>query len=309
MRKVTGGDGSDTTNAVKAWLAAHKSLWLANMYMIGELDDPDCALLTDYESPLIWPIFGNFLNTTIKRGTVTAKIGLEVSDLSIDWSPKNFTFLNDIITTSPYQRAYYGAYDDRPIRVWTCYMPTPGDANTFGCSELFGGRVGDVNVERAKITFTVNSFLDVVNQRVPGAIIEITNSLAQFKAAIPPPGLATVPQFDVIAGSTTTTLIGDCTSPTPHQIFNQNLFSRGFVVFNRTPGSSLGGLFSPILGNFQIDVGGTLYQTFRILAPLPWDPIPGVDTFYVSMAFPLANDPTQGPYYGFPFVPPPETAV
>jgi hypothetical protein len=207
------------------------------------------------------------------------------------------------VTASPYQLARLGFYDDWPVRVWTVYMPTPGDADTFGCSEFFGGRVASTVAERGEIRFTVNSFLDVINQNVPTNVIELTNTLAAYRGATPPAGLSVVPQFKVREGSSTKTILGECLSPTPGQIFSTDAFQFGYLVFNSGGAATLGGMWSAVATNY----GSTPYNVFVLFSDLPWAPTPNADTFYVSAAFPLNKD--DGQYVGFPYVPSPETAI
>jgi hypothetical protein len=310
MKTVTGGDGSDTTAAVIAWLAAGRNFVLANLFLIGEADDPLALWLTDWESPLSWPHWGVFQSAVIARDTVTSAIGLNVESLAVTWSPKPSAFAATISAANPFQLARMGYYDNWRVRVWTVYMPTPGDANTFGCSELFGGRIADTTLDRGVIKFSVNSFLDVVNQMVPNNVIELLNTAAAYAGATPPPGFAHVPQFDVIDGSTTTQVVGDQTYPVAHSILGTNNVKGGYLVFNGGPGTTLGGVWSAIQQNILVSTGGihvVNYNQFILYAPLPWTPTPGVDTFYVSGASPI--DQSDGSYLGFPYVPDPSLSL
>jgi Uncharacterized conserved protein (DUF2163) len=314
MRKVTGGNGTDTTAAVATWLAAGNEFRLANLYLIGEPEDPMAVWLTDYEAPLLWPVWGTFQPAVISRGTVTSKIGLEVASLDVTWTPKQpAAFTQSVSTASPYQLAQLGYYDNWRVRLWTVYMPMPGDANTYGCSELFGGRVADTTVERGAIKFTVNSFLDVVNQYVPTNVIELTNTLASYTAATPPKGFSHIPQFNVVQGDSPTEVIGDMTYPNLHSILNANVCQHGYLVFNSGPGATLGGVWASIQQNIKITLPGGYnqpnsdYNQFILYTPLPWAPTPGVDTFYVSGQAPI--DQSDGSYFGFPYVPNPTIAV
>lgn len=317
MRSVLGGDGSDTTSAVAAWLSAGNEFAMANVYLIGEPEDPMALWLTDWESPLCWPIWTKekvapgtpnaFDPAVIKRSTVSSKIGLDVQTLTITWTPKAGTPSQSIATATPHQLAQLGFYDNWPVRVWTCYMPTPGDANTYGCSELFGGRIATPTVARNAITFKVNSWLDVVNHTVPTNVIELLNTAASYAGATPPAGFSQIPVFNVITGGSPTMVIGDCVSPSAHHIFSTNAFQRGFLVFKDGPGATLARMWSAIKANNSVNVSGTNYNQFLLYAPLPWAPTPGVDTFYVSAAAPINQ--ADGSYYGFPYVPNPEQAA
>jgi hypothetical protein len=170
---------------------------------------------------------------------------------------------------------------------------------------LFGGRISNTTIERGKVKWTVTSFLDVINQLVPTNVIELTSTLAGYKGATPPSGLSQIPQFNVIVGSTPSSLIADCTSPSAHQIFTDNLLRLGFIVFNS--GGTLDRRWSAILSNQLITIAAVNYNQIVLVTPLPWAPTPGTDTFYVSGALPI--DPAEGSTDGFPYVPNPEGAL
>jgi hypothetical protein len=282
---------------------------IAHLYLIGEPDSPYAHWLTDWDAPLLYSLYGRFYPSSITRGKVTSEFGLKVQTMDITWSPPPGNFNSVLSTTSPYQKVRLGWYDGWPIRVWKCYMPTKGDANTLGAAEWFGGRVGQATLSRGKITFTINSFLDALNAPVPGAIIESQNPVAANRGATPPPGLTVVPQFSVYTnGNSNRVIVGDATSPTPGQIFAAGIFKYGFLVFNDTTGAggALSRAWSVVLDNQSVAVGVGTHNQFTLYNPMPWVPVPGVDTFYVSAAYPINK--ADGSYYGFPFVPAPENA-
>jgi hypothetical protein len=318
MKNVTAGNGADTTAAVLTWLGSNNMLRLANLYLIGEANDPAALWLTDYEAPLVWPCWSSAKQSTggtpnafdpamITRGSITSQVGLDVESLQLTWSPAPTALTQSVATASPYQLAQMGYYDNWPVRVWTVYMPTPGDANTFGCSELFGGRIADTTCERGKLTFSVNSFLDVVNQYVPTNVIELLNTVAAYAGATPPANNGgVIPQFAVVGGDSTTQVNGSCTN-SPGNIFNTNIFQHGYLVFMDGPGATLAGVWSAIQQNIKVNINGTYVNQFLLYSALPWPPTPGADTFYVSAASPINQ--ADGDFYGFPYVPNPETAV
>jgi hypothetical protein len=309
VRSCIGGSGQNTTTALAAYLLQNNELRLANLILIGRPEDPESIWLCDWESPLIWPCMGTFAPAVIKRGTVTTKIGLDVAALTLTWTPPTLPYSVNTQTANFYQLAQIGYYDNWPVHVWTAYMPTPGDVNTFGCSPLFGGNIGNCTVARGQITFTVNSFLAVTGQQVPTNVIELLNTAAAYAGATPPGFSGAIPQFNAIAGSSTNVVIGDMTSntPTPHSIVHTNAAQFGFLVFNAGPNATLGGIWSAIQTNESISIGGTPYNQFVISAPLPWPPTQGADTFYVSGASPINQ--ADGDYFGFPYVPAPIQAV
>jgi hypothetical protein len=305
VRKFTGGNGADTTAAVNAWIRSHANIITADLYLIGELEDPQAVFVTNFETPLLWSQWGTFLSTDISRGKVTSKIGLEVTSLPIEWKPQVGAFTASINTANFYQLVDAGFYDNKTVRVWRCVMPTKGDANTFGATPWFGGWIDDSSVERGKITLDVTSFLNVTDQQVPPNVIELTNTLASYAGARPPVGLSVIPQFDIIAGSTKTQLILRATSPTPGQVFSDHAFRTGFVIFNN--GGTLDGQFSIVADSASITILGVHYNLLTLYGNIPWDPTPGVDTCYVSAPFPLNAD--EADYNGFDFVPQAESAL
>lgn len=306
LRRVIGGDGSDKTALVAEWLRCRNELTFADLYLLGEPDDPRALWLTNWETPLKW-LWGEFCPAVIKRGPLKRKIGFEVDALTIEWSPPQTDRTQSVETANPYQLAQIGYYDNWPFRLWTAYMPQDGDAWTFGASEEFGGRIGKPIVSRGKIELTITSFLDVVNQSVPTNVIELTNTLAAHSGPTPPEDLTEIPQFALIAGSTQTKLIARATSPDGDRIFDDNVLRGGFVVFNRNAGQPLGGVFSTIYANRLINVSGTDYNEIVLYNALPWAPVPGTDTCWISRAFPV--DISEGRYQGFPRVPDPRSSI
>lgn len=308
MKQILSGSGVDTTATVMAWLKAHKSIQLADLYLIGEDDDPRALWLTNYPSSLVWSLWGTFQSAVVKRGAINCKIGLEAESLDITWSPKNSAITASLATASPYQQARLGVYDNWRVRVWRCYMPTPGDADTFGAMELFAGWIGACPSQRGSISFQVNSYLYALNQKVPTGIIEVTSTLASYSGGVPPSGFSQMPQFAVVAGSTPTILYADQTAPHAGSIPGTNSLNGGYVVFNGGAGATLRGSYSIIARNSNFDAGGGVHHTeLQLYSPLPWAPTPGVDTFYVSAQAPINQ--ADGDYGGFPYVPAPETAA
>ena len=322
MRQFTAGNGTNSTAAVLAYLGTANQLFLADLIMIGPIEAP-AVMLTNWNSPLNWPVYGTFQPSTISRGTVTSQVGLKVDSLSFSWSPPVGVFGTTGSTANPYQQAQAGFYDNMDFRMWRCVMPTPGDANTYGACQWFGGRVADTTVERAKVTFTINSWLDVLNQQVPPNLIEVNNTLANYAGATPVVADAetAIAQFQVefpsgTFGSPPNPVINNgqsiwatCLSPTASKNYSLNKFQFGYIVFN--PGSSLAGYWSVVSnsGPGSPSSGGT-YNHFLTLGQFPFSPQAG-DTFYVATKPPInLQDAVAGfEYFGFPYVPQPESAA
>lgn len=312
MRAFTAGNGSDTTAVVLAYLQSARQVTLADLILIGELEDPLSTRLTNWNSSLSYPLWGTFPPATITRGKITSQIGLQVDSLDFSWSPPLTAFGSSLATANPFQKAQSGFYDNKTFRLWRTVMPTPGDANTYGACELFGGRVASTKVERDKINFTINSFLDVVNQQVPPNVIELTSTLANYSGNAPviADSETTLPQFTVVAPTNPSIVLARCTAPTPGKVYGLNKFRYGFIRFN--PGSSLAGYWSPVAASQNFNAGGGVhFNEFFCYAAFPWVPAIG-DTFYASAQPPInLTDPASAYFFytGFPYVPVPETAV
>lgn len=304
MKQYLNGVGLDVTADAIAHLRAATPIYQADLYLIGEPDDPMAIWLTNWESPLRWSLWGTFLSTVISRGNITCQLGTGSESLDITWSPRNTTLTNSMATASPYQLAQLGWFDNRRLRVWRTIMPTPGDADTLGARELFAGYIGDVEPGRGVIKLSVNDYRYPFNQKVPTAVIEVTNTLASYSGGRPPSGYSACPRFTVLAGSTETVLYADQLSPSAGSVPGTNSLNAGYAVFD---GGSLQGMFSIIGRNLGWeDSGGHNHTEIQLTSSFSWAPEVG-DTFYVSAA--PALDQADGDYYGFPYVPAPETAV
>jgi hypothetical protein len=313
MRKVTGGNGQDTTAATQAYLQGAENPLIRHLYLIGEPENPQSIWMTDHEAPVSYKPWGIFYAAVVKRGTIACKAGLEVQNTSITWTPGALqggtaAFTQNTGTASPLQLARLHVYDNWPVRIWKVFMPTPGDANTLGACEWFGGRVGSCTVGRSGITFNVDSFLNVVTQKLPANVIESTSTLAGYTGASLVAGETGQPTFVTFAGTTTDTLIADCLSPTANKIYPGNIFVGGYAVFLAGAGATLAGIWSAIGQNGSyLDGNGNSHSSFALYTALPWAPTPGVDQFYVSPSAPINQ--ADGDFFGFPFVPSPQTAV
>ena len=308
MRQCIGGNGADTTAAVQTYLRGTDHPLIRYIILIGEQEDPRSIFLTTHEAPVLYPPWGTFQPAVVNVGSVTAKVGLEVQKIALKWTPGNLNYTASAATASPLQLARLHFYDNWPVRIFKVFMPTPGDASTLGACAWFGGRIGATSVGRNEIEFTVNSFLDVVTQKLPANVIESTSTLAGFTAASLVAGETSQPTFQVFAGTTTNSIIADCLSPTANKIYSGNLFVAGYMVFLPGAGATLAGFWSAIGGNgAYIDGNGNHHSIFSIYTAMPWAPTPVVDQFYVSPAAPINS--ADGDFFGFPYTPQPTVAV
>jgi hypothetical protein len=306
MKTFLNGQGQDVSATVLAYQQAGNQFQFADLVLIGEFEESTAVWLTDWETDLVYSVYGTFKKTVMKRGKVTAQIGLDVASLTFTWSPQPGTAGTTIATASPYQLAQAGFYDNRKFRLWRAVMPTPGDVNTYGACEWFGGWIGKTDVGRGSIAFTVNSFLNMINQKLPPNVIEATNTLAGYAGATPvlADSETQIPRFQVVAPTSADMIVAECLSPTANKIYSNNKLQYGYMVFEK--GTTLAGFWSAIGSNSNYNAGGGVhYNQINVYSPFPWTPTPG-DTFYVATQFPINQQ--DGSYIGFPYVPAPEQA-
>ena len=310
MRRTYGGNGSDTTTATQVYLNSTVEPILRDLILIGRPENPQAIWLTNHEAPVLYRPYGTFNPAVVSRDGVKAEIGTSAQALSVSWTPGASAQASQTVNTgtaSPYQLAAQHFYDNWPVLILRCFMPTPGDAETLGCAAWFGGRIQNCKVERNKITFNTKSYMDVLTQQVPSTVVEVTNTLASTAAITLPAGDASIPVFSSIAPSTATYIVADCASPTLNKIYSGDLFAGGYMVFLSGPGATLAGAWSPIYQNGRFTDGNGNHHSEFVIGGLPWPPTPSVDQFYVSKAPPV-NIGDEG-YRGFPFVPQPTQAV
>lgn len=310
MRICIGADQTDTTAAVQAYLQGTDHPLIRHLYLIGDPSGPN-FLMTDHEAPIVYPPWGTFSPSVIKKGAIATKTGLEVQKVTLTWTPGNLSTGVTVTTASKLLLGYTHYFDNWPVRIWKCFLPSPGGLTQLSGCPLFGGRIGQCTVGRNQIEFSVASFLDVVTQKLPANVIESTATLASYTGATVPSGDANTPTFTVFDGSTTTKIYADCIQPTANRIYGTNVFVAGYIVFLQSAGSTLQGYWSAIGSNEEYTDGhANNHNQFDIYNALPWAPTPGVDTFYVSTAAPIniADYPANA-FPGFPFVPQPTTAA
>ncbi len=305
MRQVIAGNGTDSTSSTQAYLQGTTSPLVRDLYVIGRPGEPNTLYLTNHEAPLLYTPYGQFNPAVVSRDKVVAKVGLESSEMAITWAPGNQVATSSTATASPQQLAQLHFYDNWPVLILRCFMPTPGDANTLGCTVWWGGRVHTAQVKRNSLIFKCKDYLDTLTQKVPSAVVEVTNTLASSAAATLPASPAGLPVFTCESGSSENNILGACTSPSSGHIYATNEFAGGYMVF--LSGGPLAGCWSAIGQNQEYTSGITHYNQFQIYQTLPFPPTPGVDTFYVSMQAPA--DSTEGPNSGFPWVPTPQQAI
>lgn len=193
-----------------------------------------------------------------------------------------------------------GIFDNATMSLDTAFMPTWNDT-TAGTVQRFFGRVGQVDAGRSVATFTVNSWLEFLNQPMPRNIYTpgCPFNLGDTTCGVNLNGFAV--SGAVSAASTNSQIIANITNAIV------GYYDTGKIVFtsgalngqSRTVRSAAFG--SPgvitLLGPFTVapQVGDT-YQIF-----------PGCDKSLGANGCPKFNNNAR--YGGYPYIPQPVTAV
>jgi hypothetical protein len=320
VRAFIDGSGADSTTAVRAYLASHRQLNIADLYVINTAPNytghylGKQFLLTDYGSPLKWTYKGTFSPAVISRGEVESKIGLEADTLDITWSPLDTDVLASggspsatILTAL--QGFGCGIFDNATVEVWRCLMPAPGESvgspaitaklgncDVFGACLMFAGRVGDTEPDRQSVKISVVSRIETLNIQVPTNLIEPTNILAQYLTGQIPAGGPS--SMSVVGGSTVIKVYADDTG-SPVVTMPAGTYDSGYIVFGGS--SHLAGTYRGV----RVQTVETGHHAFYLYEPLPFTPTAGdTITAYVPIARDYAGAIASGVgYAGFPYVP------
>jgi hypothetical protein len=299
MRAFTDGNGNDSTSAVKAYLAAHRSLLCADLFEIktmvqGAAWSKD-LLLTTFDRPLAWSHIGTFAPARLKRGTVESAISLEATSLDLEW----YLWPTDMMFGSTSMLASFaaGVWDNGVVRLFRTVMPTLGDCNTFGACELFTGRIADVTITRTGVQIKVNCPLELLEQQIPANLIEPGNPAAQYGLGQPLAGLTSAPVFEAGGSSTPLVVVGSCMAPVNGQLFGADIFDFGYIQF--TSGDCQG-----MLATVRRSAVKDGLNWFYLYDALPWTPQAG-DSFNAYVPFARASSsgiqeqhavPSSSPY-------------
>ena len=91
------------------------------------------------------------------------KIGVEVDTLVFDVLPQP----GDLVNGQPFLAAcVQGVFDGAELTLERAFMANYGDTSV-GTVVLFAGRVAEIDLGRAVATFTINSHLELLNQKLP----------------------------------------------------------------------------------------------------------------------------------------------
>jgi hypothetical protein len=270
VRTFLNGAGEDSTAAVLAYLAVHRELTFADLYLIST--SPCYAgeflgqtfLLTDYPSPLMWGA-STFVPADISRDAVESKIGLDAASVDVQWGTRS----SDVLASnlSVLQGFFAGCFDNGTVEIWRCIMPTPGDCNSLGACLMFSGRITNLALDRMITKFTVLSRMETLNVQVPTNLIEPGNILTQYSVGVLP--LDGPPAFTILAGSTASKILADPTTTPAGYVAANDTYDMGYIVIGT--GAQLGGSY----GGIRMQTIESGHHAFYLSQPLPFAPTAG----------------------------------
>lgn len=192
------------------------------------------------------------------------KVGTEVDSLSIDCLPGSFQLFGIPLQ----QAAKLGYFDGAQVLLEKCPMPWGAYGDTRrGTIRYFSGRVAEIQQGRSRMSFQINSHLELLNLQLPRNLYQqsCVNNLGDAACGV---NLSTFSVSGVVAAGSTQQVIN--TNSSPYTSDPTNAFGHGKIVF--TSGVNRG-----LAGTITMNVPGSPGQ-INLLAPLPRAPSAG-DTF------------------------------
>lgn len=242
------------------------------------------------------PLYNFVLGPKLQRNKVSFRIGVQVDELEVEV----YAALDELILTGgtlSWQEAlHYGVFDGAYLDLWRCFMSPPGEA--VGSVAWFYGRVADVELGRSKITIRVKSLLDLLTAQMPRRMFQAGCTHVFGDAMCGFDRESMLWDFLAESGTTGTRIIGSGITPTP-----STLYDGGTIL-------GLGGANAGFRRTVSRLVDSTVFVldpwVFPVAIGDPFRLLPGCDHTLDTCQTVFSNLEHFG---GFPYVPPPESAV
>ncbi len=251
-------------------------------------------------------MFTFLLSPPIERGSISEKVGVEVSEFEVRMyaGPNDFLGLGSTLT---WQHAFWsGLFDGATCDVWRAFI---SNGVVVGTVRRFFGRVGDVEVGRTRIVIKIKSLLDLLTVQMPKRLFQSSCTFvfgdAQCSynrtAGRNANGKATdVGAVDITCGSgSSMNSLSTSFAPT-----HAGSYDNGTII--STSGFNNG---------YTRTIASISGSTISFLKPWVFEVVAGVDTFQLlpgcdhTLATCTHVFKNEARYGGFPYIPPPETAV
>jgi uncharacterized phage protein (TIGR02218 family) len=239
---------------------------------------------------------GPYFDRKDNKAKMHVALGLQVDTLVFDVIPASST-----INGAPFLTAVReGVFDGAELTYLGAYWPAGAYANPViptGTVKKYVGNVAEVDISRNLATFTINSYLELLNQNLPRNLFQAScvNTLFDASCTLSQSSFQTTGAAG--AGSTASTISATLSQATGY-------FNLGTIAF--TSGDNAG--VSRTIGTYVS--GGTA----SVIAPFPSGPAAG-DTFKI---YPGCNKLQQtcgvkfnnlSNFRGFPFIPQQESSA
>ncbi len=222
------------------------------------------------------------------------KTGVEVDTLVFDVMPGSATVAG-LAFSSAVQK---GVFDGAELTLYRAFMPSYGNM-AQGTVIMFAGRVAEIDIGNSRITFTINSHLELLNQKLPRNLYQAGCINTLFDTAC---GLNA--EIFAVNGAAASGSAAHSVNAT--LAANTGYFDLGKITF--TSGDNNG-----ISRSVKAYVKGAP-GTVSLMSPLPSAPAAG-DTFNIYPGCDKQQNTCSGKFSniarfrGFPYIPENETAV
>jgi uncharacterized phage protein (TIGR02218 family) len=252
-------------------------------------------------------------DVVIDRGKTTTQVGVTVDVMDVHLYTTEADLIANGGTISWQDALRQGLFDGAYCEMWRCFMSPPG--TVIGTIVWFEGHVGDVEIGRTRCTLHVKSLLNLLKAQMPKRLFQSSCTFVfgdpqcGFDRDVDGPagpsggGPAYATTVTVDGGTTQSQLHVTGLAPDPATIFNQ-----GTAV--GVTGANAG--YKRTIVSLRSEIAYLLYpwvfpvvegDTFRFLPGCPHTLDACLGTFHNVQADGSARDG------GWPFIPPPETAI
>jgi uncharacterized phage protein (TIGR02218 family) len=231
-----------------------------------------------------------------ERSKTKIVIGTQVDELDIKIYPET----TDLVGSTPFlEAAWQGQFDGALLQLERAFMGASGGGygdTSAGTVILFSGRISDIDCSRTGIEMKCRSHLELLNIQMPRRLWQssCTHVFGDAMCLFNRSSLAAI--FSAGSGSTTTVIQGAPATTTPYAQGTINGITGGNAGYSRTISSFVsGGALTVKLAFASPVAAGDQFQL-----------LPGCDRTLATCTNVFNNAIHFG---GFPYIPPPETAV
>jgi len=233
------------------------------------------------------------------RGKVKWRLGLEVDTMQFDAMPNG----GQVNGKSFFNAVRQGDFDGADFTFMHAYWPSNGGyvatIQPTGVVVMFAGRPAGITWGRSMATFTINSYLDVLNQQLPRNIYQLGCINTLYDSACTLAQNSYREAGVAAAGSTSSVVLATLNGAT-------DVNTLGKIVFTSGQNNAV----ARSIKQYTKGAPGTI----ALMYPLPFAPAAG-DSFYIYQGCDKALTTCQNKFgnqanfRGFPFIPENSTAV